>query len=200
MRGLLATFAGFVVISAGCHLAGGVSDLRYDDDGDAAGAGGPVDSCNDGVQNNDEVSIDCGGSCKTCNGTDCSSHDECKSGFCDEGTCRACLEQNECRDEDYCDEPTGICKPEEPEGATCLANSYCQDHLWCDPSTNTCAQPQPEGSVCTAQRECQDGLYCAGSNGVGNCVPQKGDGESCWYNIECLSGDCHDDFDVCVGG
>jgi hypothetical protein len=43
--------------------------------------------CDDGVENGDELEIDCGGACPQCIGLSCSTGPECKSGFCADGVC-----------------------------------------------------------------------------------------------------------------
>lgn len=46
------------------------------------GKGQCVETCSDGIQNQNETGIDCGGSCLKCNGTDCTIDSECGIGIC----------------------------------------------------------------------------------------------------------------------
>lgn len=50
---------------------------------------GTVPSCSDGIQNQEETDVDCGGPCgATCeNGQNCSSYADCQSGYCQDGVC-----------------------------------------------------------------------------------------------------------------
>ncbi len=48
-------------------------------------------TCDDGVQNQDETDVDCGGSCDPCDvGSQCGDDDDCASGACSNGTCVLC--------------------------------------------------------------------------------------------------------------
>lgn len=50
----------------------------------------PADTCADRVLDGDETDLDCGGSCGTCpGGARCASGDDCQTGACDGGVCRA---------------------------------------------------------------------------------------------------------------
>ena len=49
-----------------------------------------VPSCRDGVQNGNEVAVDCGGTCGPCDaGTPCNQNSDCASGVCAAGACAA---------------------------------------------------------------------------------------------------------------
>jgi len=55
-----------------------------------------VASCNDGIQNQDETDIDCGGTCPACeSGQSCVVDSDCQSGYCDEvtNTCQKRVDQ-----------------------------------------------------------------------------------------------------------
>jgi len=61
-------------------------------DNGCAGAGqtcfnGMCVSCTDGTMNGDETGVDCGGSCKKCNGDICAAKGECQSDACADGVC-----------------------------------------------------------------------------------------------------------------
>ena len=59
---------------------------------------GPVASrCADRTRNGDETDVDCGGSCPRCvNGQTCRGQDDCDSGLCVSGVCRACVVDADC--------------------------------------------------------------------------------------------------------
>ncbi|RME54579.1 hypothetical protein D6777_03315 [Candidatus Woesearchaeota archaeon] len=47
------------------------------------------ETCDDGIKNQDETDIDCGGSCEACDDEmDCSKDDDCKSANCESGICK----------------------------------------------------------------------------------------------------------------
>lgn len=47
------------------------------------------EDCDDGIKNQDETDIDCGGSCKPCtDGMNCLSNSDCKGNYCHENSCR----------------------------------------------------------------------------------------------------------------
>lgn len=67
------------------------------DPGTSIGTSDPAESCDDGVHNQDESDVDCGGSCLPCDGDAmCGGDADCKSGTCITGSClplaRSCLE------------------------------------------------------------------------------------------------------------
>jgi hypothetical protein len=50
-----------------------------------------IPTCTDGIQNQGESDIDCGGPCPRCaNGRTCASRDDCASAYCVGGTCQSC--------------------------------------------------------------------------------------------------------------
>lgn len=54
-------------------------------------------SCTDGIQNQGESDIDCGGPCPRCdNGRTCASRDDCATAFCKDGTCQNCPVDESC--------------------------------------------------------------------------------------------------------
>lgn len=49
---------------------------------------GEKETCSDGIKNQDETDIDCGGICRACkNGQDCNINDDCKSNSCENRVC-----------------------------------------------------------------------------------------------------------------
>ena len=108
-------------------------------------------SCTDGVKNQDETDIDCGGSCPKCrDNKHCDVDDDCSSGDCDIAS--------------------GKCKPEDK----------CQNGVW-DQSTEAyidCGGPCPdkclEGDNCFTDNDCLQSLECK-SNA---CTPRPADADS----------------------
>jgi len=107
-----------------------------------------------------------------------------------------------CADDLYCD-PTGRCAvpaagPGEPCGApdawSCRAPAVC--HL----QTSTCIEPIPVGAPCASsiggRSECGRGAFCtlARADTDARCEAQKGDGEQCYVDEECLSWVCFSGF------
>lgn len=96
----------------------------------AQAASVPVPTCNDGVQNQTETDIDCGGNCFTCqDGKMCLINADCNSFNCVTGICQpalpSCMDgmQNQGETDIDCGGPNcpGMCNP----GQSCLANSDC---------------------------------------------------------------------------
>lgn len=132
-------------------------------DGDCPGADGYcIDhecfSCSDGIQNGDEIDVDCGfvgGHCPRCVGVPCLAATECRSGFCADGYC--CLSA--------CTEVCAACFLEGAIG-NCSAVPY---HM-ADPNSGC----QAGGMVCNGGGGCGlgEGGFCAGPSecASGNCV------------------------------
>ncbi len=63
----------------------------YCDDTGASPVCLPIESCTDGVANQDETDVDCGGVCDPCStGAQCDVDDDCESEFCDGLVCALC--------------------------------------------------------------------------------------------------------------
>ncbi len=104
------------------------------------GQAGPT--CSDGIQNGDEVGVDCGGLCaaRCPMDTPCTGHDECQSGFCHPttGLCTAptCTDGFLNQDETAVD-CGGVCGATCTDGVDCGSNEDCVSGQ-CDPSTDLC--------------------------------------------------------------
>ncbi|MCD6497423.1 MAG: hypothetical protein J7M25_03860, partial [Deltaproteobacteria bacterium] len=49
------------------------------------------ETCQDGIRNQDESDVDCGGTCEPCpEGAECGGDDDCVSGLCRDGHCLLC--------------------------------------------------------------------------------------------------------------
>jgi hypothetical protein len=102
----------------------------------------PAPTCTDGVQNQGETDIDCGGECPRCaTGQTCASRNDCADAFCRGGRCQICEGDANCfhdgrgRDDEpdnvgVCECVSGRCSGQDPNGASSCAacpedTSYC---------------------------------------------------------------------------
>jgi hypothetical protein len=141
-------------------------------------------SCTDGIKNEDESAIDCGGSvCPPCaTGHTCGTASDCQTHVCTAGVCQAasCTDGVKNGSETSADCGGGAC-PACPSGLGCALGSDCQS------------------GVCTAggcqAPVCNDGLKNGNETSVdcgGSCAP-------CSSGKTCLvGGDCVDQ--ICAGG
>jgi len=142
-------------------------------------------SCDDGRQNQDEASADCGGSvCARCAvGASCRGGEDCAAGVCgDDGTCEAprCddgVANGDERSVDCGGEACGRCA----SGSPCSADAECV--------SDRCL-----GGSCRP-RQCEDGerngseadIDCGGNDA--GC-PRCGAGDSCGSDADCTSANC----------
>jgi hypothetical protein len=74
-----------------CSDASPSTCVTCNEDGDCGPGGHCYENacfrCDDGVENGDELEVDCGGACPQCLGLPCSTPQDCKSGFCADGRC-----------------------------------------------------------------------------------------------------------------
>jgi hypothetical protein len=224
-------FDGTIVISyldidapdglAGLSEGSGVQEDFYESDLSALGSCGEP-TCADGIQNQGEDRIDCGGPCPPC---DCLSDNECDDGLfcsgpetcdvygaCQPGTPVDCDDGVGCTD-DWCDQATGACENTPDKGAcddglfcngveTCNAALDCQAGTDpcpgqdCDEATDTCDAP-----VCDNDGICEEGEDC--NNCLNDCRQKTTGKPSSRY---CCNGDlpdcgdkrCSDEGWVCV--
>jgi hypothetical protein len=160
------------------------------------GAGNCVPaSCVDGIQNEGETDIDCGGpNCAGCaNGKNCLGDTDCSSGICNNGTCVECVSGPDC--------PSGVCS-----SFTCAA-ATCTDAFKNGSETDIdCGGPDCPGCVagksCLADTDCASGHCCSGTcrdiqtdgNNCGSC------GQACTNahgTTACSSGTCQP---ICSSG
>ncbi len=145
-----------------------------------------VASCFDGIQNQTESDVDCGGSCNPCaNGKQCNQTSDCNSSMCINNLCQAlssCTDGIKNGSETGIDCGGGSCP-------TCANGQPCTTYSDCNSSICT-------NSVCTAAASCSDGI----KNGVdididcGRYCPSKcADGLHCELSIDCNS-------NICTGG
>lgn len=151
-----------------------------------ADAGAPT--CSDGVKNQDETDVDCGGAkCNKCDvGKTCTADADCASNSCDPATmvCKAgatCGDGVQNGDETDIDCGGGACN-------TCEIGKNCTQDTDC--TSNTC---DPNSAKCIAAATCSDGIKnqdetdvdCGGAT----CNPCAL-GDTCMQNSDCGTMNC----------
>jgi hypothetical protein len=140
-------------------------------------------SCSDGVKNQDESDVDCGGSCSTnCgDGKHCGQGIDCSSGLCQAGICRPATCDNGMLDtaagetDTDCGGPCLDCA----NGKKCLANTDCDSNL-CQAAAcriATCGNGVTDGTE--TDTDC-GGTACQHCN----------TGQTCLLASDCVSGNC----------
>ena len=135
-------------------------------------------------------------------GSPCTAPGQCTSGFCVDGVC--CLSQS-CPSGQVCNVPTspGQCvvaptrtstptrtptatatPPPQPTGASCSTGAQCQS-TFCVNNT------------CCSSTSCPTGQRCDISSSPGTCQPQKGIGDQCAKDTDCISGNCDPTNETC---
>ena len=133
------------------------------------GGGGPT--CNDGIQNQGEDRIDCGGPCPPC---ECLADGECDDTLFCTGT-ETCDAYGYCQPGadpcpgQYCDEANDVC-------VECLEDAHCDDGLFCN-GAETCVSGtcQPGTDPCPGQACDEVNDVCLPCDNDGTCEP----GEDC---------------------
>ena len=178
------------------------------DDVEIWGISQEEETCDDGILNQGEDRIDCGGPCPPCectsdgmcdNGAFCDGEETCDDyGYCQDGTfpctnpaypycdegqddCDECAENLHCDDGEFCN------------GAETCIDGSCQDGTF--PCTNPaypyCDEGQDDCDECAENLHCDDDAFC---NGAETCV----DG-SCYPGDDpCPGQECDEEDDVCV--
>lgn len=159
----------------------------------------PPPSCDDGIQNQKESDLDCGGPCPACpQGQACNDNDDCETKACDAGICVVpnCLADQDCAALD------GLCVRGACEDFICKAvpgdeGAPCEDNDPCSVSS-TCQA----GACATAEAIDCTGLDSPCTQGV--CDPNSGaclvedlidgtqcdDDDSCTSLESCKAGSC----------
>ena len=99
------------------------------------------ETCEDGIQNQDETDVDCGGLCNPCDvGSGCSDDDDCTSGACTNGTCVLCHAGTFHCFGNY----LRVCADDE---SSWNDSQHCNpvNHEFCDQVNGTCTQATPIG-------------------------------------------------------
>ncbi|MDN5327832.1 MAG: hypothetical protein PWP03_470 [Candidatus Woesearchaeota archaeon] len=137
-------------------------------------------TCDDGIKNQDETDVDCGGSCSKCPaGKSCISDSDCITNYCYEGVCRVPTCNDGIKNQDETDiDCGGVC-------------GKCEDGKACN-SNFDCISKKCVNGIC-AKATCDDGIKnqdetdvdCGGS--CGKCPDLK----VCKVDSDCLSGYCY---------
>jgi len=136
-------------------------------DGECTAAEGSLcrSTCEDGVRNQDESDVDCGGGCAACaDGASCGVTGDC-AGVCEDSVCVSC--EDGVRNQDETDVDCG--------GESCAA---CEDLAACA-SPEDCASGVCEDSVCVS---CEDGERNQGETDVDCGGPACG---GCTFGLGC---------------
>ncbi len=204
---------------AGLSEGNGEPADYYESDLSAMNACGEP-TCSDGIQNQGEDRIDCGGPCPAC---DCLSDAACADsvycngvetcdafGHCQSGTAVDCDDGVGCT-VDSCNEVTDLCD-HDPNDAACDDTLYCNGAEWChvlndcQPGTDPCPgqgcdEVNDQCAFCDDNGVCEPGEDCntcpndcfTGSGvSCGNGVCETADGEDCTS--------CSDDCNSRLGG
>jgi hypothetical protein len=155
--------------------------------------------CVNGIKDQDETDIDCGGKdCLACGSAACKADGECQSAACSAGKCK----HPTCSDgvwDGYessldCGDPRGVAVGCSPcgLGVNCFNGCNCQS-AFCDPDSSTCAE-SPSGALNCDY--CKDGVLdadegdvdCGGTTpGCPRCAP----GKRCAAATDCASVACN---------
>lgn len=163
-------------------------------------------TCSDGLQNQGEGGVDCGGPCapcvvNLCVGVTCTALDSCHvagtcnptTGVCDNPAAPAgvaCNDANACTTGDACD-GAGTCA-----GATvsCAPPGACQLAGVCDPQSGACSYAAaPDGTPCADADVCNGGETCQAGQCTSGAPPTCNDGlactvDSCATGVGCTAG------------
>jgi hypothetical protein len=147
-----------------------------------------ADHCSNGIQDEDETDVDCGGTeCFACDiNSSCESNNDCSSGWCYNNVCKvpSCSDSIQNGDETDVD-CGGSCQ-------ACALNQSCSVNFDCE--SGFCN----DQGVC-AESSCSDGVSNGDESGIdcgGSCPPCP-NGEDCFFDEDCDSGYC-DDSGVCA--
>jgi hypothetical protein len=187
------------------------------DDVEFIAVGGVQATCDDGILNQGEERIDCGGPCPACectsdgdcsdgafcNGSEsCDAYGECQAGvapcsgqFCDEGgdRCVDCLNDTHCADGMWCN------GDETCVDGTCEAGTAvdCDDGVAC--TVDSCDEANDECNHVANDALCDNGLYCDGAetcDEVNGC--EAGMAVLCDDGVDCTIDTCDEGADACA--
>jgi hypothetical protein len=176
-----------LAFAASFVLVAGVFPACSSSDDAPAPTGGTAPGCDNGVRDGDETGIDCGGRCKGCAGSKCTTPDDCNGGPCNAGECGP-------RPGKACGVATGtLCA----NGAACEQDADCQtdvcDNAVCVDATTAnhtdgrrnagetgidCGGSVKDAAPCPEGQACKDSSDCAGACNAGTCgAPGPTDGK-----------------------
>ncbi len=133
-------------------------------------------NCSNGVKDERETDVDCGGRCGFCDlGKKCSINIDCKINFCNNGICSSPKCDDSAKNSDESDvDCGGSCK-------------RCQNSKACN-ANNDCESGFCSFGFCKPQESCLDGKLTAGETDVdcgGHCPVKCPEGKACNLNDDC---------------
>lgn len=144
-------------------------------------------NCTNGIKDEKETDVDCGGICNPCNlNSKCAANIDCKSGFCSNGICAVPKCDDSVRNHDESDVDCG---------GSC---SKCQNNKVCN-NNNDCESNYCSFGFCKAQESCADSKLSPGEADVdcGGACPTKcpeakhcDRSEDCESGLQCVSSAC----------
>ncbi len=153
---------------------------------------GDTGGCDDGLRNQDETGVDCGGSCEPCeDGMACHYDRDCASGDC---TDRTCKDSGTCDDNVQNQDETDI----DCGGSVCIR---CANGLACERNEDCLPDSGCRSNVCTPDDEsCDDEVLNQDETDVdcgGNVCTGCPADAACLVDGDCLSNDCAGNFCAC---
>ena len=174
-------------------------------------------TCEDGIQNQGEDRIDCGGPCPPC---ECTYDAICDDGVFCNGT-ETCDAYGECQSDpgfncsdgidctvDTCDEENDVCI-HTVDDSLCLDDLFCNGEEWCNASTGCrsgtdpcpatgCDEDNDQCYECSDNAHCDDLVYCNGAETCvgGYCV--AGDPIDCDDGVGCTLDLCDENDETCL--
>ncbi len=133
-------------------------------------------NCTNGIKNDEETDIDCGGSCGLCElGKICGINSDCKTNFCNNNICSAPKCDDTIKNADESDiDCGGACKK-------------CQNNKVCNVN-NDCESGFCSFGFCKPQEMCSDGKLSPGESDIdcgGPCPSKCPEGKSCGTSEDC---------------
>ena len=181
-------------------------------------------TCSDGILNQGEDRIDCGGPCPACactsdaacsDGAWCTGTETCDAyGDCQAGTAPNCNDGVSCTD-DSCNEGTDSCD-NIANDAHCVNGLYCDGDEWCHATADCQSGTAPDcsdGVGCTDDScnegtdscdniandsNCDNGLWCDGAETCHATLDcQSGTAPNCNDGVGCTDDSCNEGTDSC---
>ncbi|HLD18867.1 MAG TPA: hypothetical protein VJB90_02555 [Candidatus Nanoarchaeia archaeon] len=146
-------------------------------------------TCDDGVKNQDESDVDCGGSCRACpTGKKCIQNYECSSRTCSNGICLASAScTNNAKDDDETDTDCGGSCPKCNLGKRCNSAKDCNSNLC---QNFICSQAQQGGNCFDLfKNNGEEGVDCGGPC-QNKCVTVRNASSICGVGCFFLNTDC----------
>ena len=147
-------------------------------------------TCSDGVQNQDETDVDCGGSCESCPAQSaCTADADCGSGSCVDGACLAGTCDNQTQDGDETGvDCGGSCAPC-AAGTECISDADCASRVCTE--SGACAEPTCSDGVRNGR---ESGVDCGAESECGPCAVDA----QCGDDYDCQTFVCDAQTNTCM--